>query len=119
MSTKLSIPPHLPDCLHDKPLVQSNESYRAFEKDTFSYLEKIKVQKGYPKEQMSLVIMDTFKRQDSDEMRKFCAKNSCEIVIIPHNLTHRFEPLDISVNKATKSFISDKCNSWLVNEVPK
>ena len=45
-----------------------------FEKDIFPYLKKIKVQKGYPKEQMSLVIMDTFKGQDSDEMRKFCAK---------------------------------------------
>ena len=39
---------------------------------------------------MSLLIMDTFKGQDNDEMRKFCAKNSCEIVIIPHNLTNRF-----------------------------
>ena len=32
-----------------------------FEKAIFPYLEKIKVQKRYPKEQMSLVIMDTFK----------------------------------------------------------
>ena len=52
-------------------------------------------------------------------MRKFCAKNSCEIVIIPHNLTNKFQPLDISVKKAGKSFISDKYNSWLANEVSK
>ena len=45
-----------------------------FEKDIFPYLKKIKVQKGYPKEQMSLVIMDTFKGQGSNEMRKFCVK---------------------------------------------
>ena len=66
-----------------------------------------------------LVIMDTFKGPDNDEMRKFCAKNSCEIVIIPHNLTNKFKPLDISVKKAGKSFISDKYNSWLANEVSK
>ena len=60
---------------------------------------------------MSLVMMDTFKRQDNDEIRKFCAKNSCEIVIIPHNLTNKFQPLDINVNKAAKSFVSHKYNS--------
>ena len=48
-----------------------------FEKVIFPYLEKIKVQKGYSREQMSFVIMDTFKGQDNDKMRKFCAKNSC------------------------------------------
>ena len=68
---------------------------------------------------MSLVMMDTFKRQDNDEIRKFCAKNSCEIVIIPHNLTNKFQPLDINVNKAAKSFVSHKYNSQLANEVSK
>ena len=68
---------------------------------------------------MSLVMMDTFKRQDNDEIRKFCAKNSCEIVIIPHNLTNKFQPLDINVNKTAKSFVSHKYNSQLANEVSK
>ena len=90
-----------------------------FEKVIFSYLEQIKVQKGYTKEQMLLVIMDTFKGQDNNKMRKFYTKNSCEIFIIPHNLTSKFQPLDISVNKVIKSFISDNYNSWLVNEVSK
>ena len=52
------------------------------------------MQNGYPKEQMSLIIMDTFKEQDNDEMRKSCAKNLREIVIIPHNLTKKLQPLD-------------------------
>ena len=52
-------------------------------------------------------------------MRKFCAKTSCEIVIIPQNLTNKFQPLDISVNKAAKSFISDKYNFWLANKMSK
>ena len=52
-------------------------------------------------------------------MGKFCAKSSFEIVIISHNLTNKFQSLDISANKAAKSFISDKCNAWLANEVSK
>ena len=54
-----------------------------FEKVISPYFVKLKVEKGYPKEQMSLVIMDTFKRQDNDKMKNFCAKNSCKFVIIP------------------------------------
>ena len=68
---------------------------------------------------MSLVIMDTFKRQDKDKIRTFCIKKSCEIVIIPHNLMNKFQPSDISVSKAAKSFASNKYNSWIVNEVLK
>ena len=77
------------------------------------------MRKCYPKEQMSLVILDTFKGQSNDEMRKFCSENFCEIVIVPHKLTNKFQLLYISFNKATKSFISDKYNSWLANEGPK
>ena len=38
-----------------------------FEKVIFPFLDQIKERMGYPKEQMSLVIMDTFKGQDNDE----------------------------------------------------
>ena len=68
---------------------------------------------------MSPVITDTFKGQENDEMRKFCAKSSCEIVIISHNLTNKLQPLDLSVNKVANSFISNKYNPWLANEVSK
>ena len=52
-------------------------------------------------------------------MRKCRAKNFCEIVILPHNLTNKFRSLHVSVTKTAKSFISGKYNSWLSNEVPK
>ena len=38
-----------------------------FGKVIFPFLDQIKERMGYPKEQMSLVIMDTFKGQDNDE----------------------------------------------------
>ena len=68
---------------------------------------------------MSLVIMYTFKGQHNTEMRTFCTKNSCEIVIVRNNLPNNFQSLDIHVNKAAKSFVSVKYNSWLANEVLK
>ena len=90
-----------------------------FEKVIFPFLDQIKERMGYPKEQMSLVIMDTFKGQDNDELRKLCMSNNCEVAIVPHNLTNKFQPLDLRVNKAAKAFISEKCNTWMTNEILK
>ena len=40
--------------------------------------------------------MDTFKGQDNDEMKALCKENGCELVIAPHNLTNKLQPLDKS-----------------------
>ena len=61
----------------------------------------------FPKDQMLLVIMDTFKGQGNDDLRELCGNNNCEIVIIPHNLTNKFYPLDLSI-RTTKEFIFEK-----------
>ena len=45
------------------------------------------------------------------------SKVFCQVVIVPHNLTNRFQPLDITVNKPGKSFISNKCNEWFSMQV--
>ena len=39
------------------------------------------------------------------------------VVIVPHNLTNKFQPLDLSVNKAAKSFIQNKYNDWFADQV--
>ena len=63
--------------------------------------------------------MDTFKGQDNEEMKRLCAKNNCELVIVPHNLTNKFQPLDISINQSAKKFISNKFNAWYADRVSK
>ena len=68
---------------------------------------------------MSLIIMNTFKRQDNNEVAKLCRKNNCVLIIVPHNLTNKFQPLDITVNKPAKSFIKDKYNMWYSEQVAK
>ena len=64
-----------------------------------------------------LRLMDTFKGQDNDTLTELCFENNCEIVIVPHNLTNIFQPLDISVNKAAKGFTQNQYNNWFSNEV--
>ena len=59
--------------------------------------------------------MDTFKGQDNDVI--LCERHMCQVAIVPHNLTNKFQPLDITVKKPIKSFISNKYNEWFSKQV--
>ena len=63
--------------------------------------------------------MDTFKGQDNAALKELCLDNNCAVVILLHNLTNKFQPLDISVNKAAKAFIQTQYNEWFAGEVAK
>ena len=66
-------------------------------------LRKSEEEKGYPDEQGSLMIMDTFKGQDNNVLKTLCEEYHCVVVLVPNNLTNKFQPLDISVNKPATS----------------
>ena len=95
----------------------TEKSIELFEKVIFPYLKQAEASLKYPKEQMSLIIMDNFKRQDNDVILDLCGKHICQIVIVPHNLTNKFQPLNITINKPAKSFISNKHNEWFSKQV--
>ena len=61
--------------------------------------------------------MDTFKGQDNDVILDLCEKRMCQVVVVPRNLTNKFQPLDITVNKPTKSFMSSKYDGWFSKQV--
>ena len=42
-----------------------------------------------------------------------------KLVIVPHNLTNKFQSLDMSVNQAAKRFISNTFNRWYVERASK
>ena len=97
----------------------TQKSLRFFKKTVFPHFKNVQKAKGYPDEQMSLTIMDNFKGQDNDKIAKLCRKNNCALIILPHNLTNKFHPLDITVNKPVKSFINDKYNMCYTEQVAK
>ena len=97
----------------------TEKSVELFQKVVFPYLKNVKLSKKYPKEQMSLIIMDKFKGQDNNIVLNLCKKHFCQVVIVPHYLTNKFQPLDVTVNKPAKSFISNKYNEWSAEQVAK
>ena len=62
------------------PISQNLWSY--FMDIAFPCLEKAKEEKCIPKEQYSLVIMDTFSGHDNYILKKLCDENFCEVVIV-------------------------------------
>ena len=83
----------------------TEKSVEFFKEIIFPYLEDTKRSESYPLEQHDFIIIDTFKGQDNDTLKKLC-----DVMIVPHNLTNKFQPLDLSVNKAVKLFIQKKYN---------
>ena len=50
--------------------------------------------------------MDAFKGQDNEKIKSLCLKiNSCELVIVPHNLMNNFQTLGITINQEAKKFV--------------
>ena len=79
-------------------------------------MEDTKRSKSYPLEQHALIIVDNFKGQDNDILKKLCTENNCDIMIVLHNLTNKFQYWML-VNKKEKSFIQNKYNDLFADQV--
>ena len=55
----------------------------------------VKRENGYIEEQYALIIMDTSKGQDNNRLRELYSESYYEVVVVPHNLTNKFQPLYI------------------------
>ena len=58
------------------------------------------------------------KRLDNDYLRKLWTKNNCEIVVILHSFTNKFQPLDLSIKKAARqTFLKSTTLGWHLDDV--
>ena len=67
----------------------------------------------------SLLIFDVFKSQTTRAVKKLLEDNHFLLQNVPNNYTNLFQLLDISVNKGTKSFLSNKYQDWCASQVSK
>ena len=68
----------------------TEKAIRFLKKAVFPNFKNVRQTKGYANEQMSIVIMDTSKGQDNEDVAKLCPENNCVFIIVPHNLTNKF-----------------------------
>ena len=65
-----------------------------------------------PDTHRALIIWDVFKGQMTDKVKNELAWLSIELVPVPANMTHFFQPLDLTVNRAAKNFIKKEFVSY-------
>ena len=65
------------------------------------YIENIKIELQVPNDQKCL-IWDTFKGQGTSRVQERFAELGVAVVIVPNNMTHLLQPLDVTTNCIVK-----------------
>ena len=65
----------------------------------------------------AVVIIDNFKGQVTREVFQILEKHNIHTCLLPPNTTDRLQPMDVSVNKAAKSFLRKKFDNWYASQI--
>ena len=65
-----------------------------------------------PSDQKALLIFDVFRGQTTKKVTDLIEENDCVKVFVPANLTHEFQPLDLTVNGVAKEFLNKKFSDY-------
>ena len=94
-------------------LLSQNPSHRSNEQETLKliegaihpYVQKKRAELKLPESQKVLLIWDVFKGQMTASVKEKLSSLNIELVAVPANVTHFFQPLDLTVNGSAKKFI--------------
>ena len=107
--------------------VSQNEKHYSNEAETLSLIDKVikpfverkKKELKLPLTQKALLIWDVFRGQKTEKVLSKLASLNIVVVSVPANMTHFFQPLDLTVNGEAKRFMKDKFTTWYSEEVQK
>ena len=69
------------------------------------YVVKTRAELKLAEDQKALLIWDVFRGQMTAEVKKRLCLLNIECVYVPANMTHFFQPLDLTVNGSAKQFM--------------
>ena len=87
-------------CIFQNPKHWSNEeeTMKLIDKIIIPYIVKKRSELNLPATQKALVIWDVFKGQVTEKVLEKLKSVDCEFVAVPANMTHFFQPLNLTVN---------------------
>ena len=93
--------------------ISHNEKHWSNEEETIKlidtiivpYIVKQRSELNLPTTQKALVIWDVFKGQVTQTVLDKLKSLDCEFVAVPANMTHFFQPLDLTINRSAKQFM--------------
>ena len=103
---------------------EPNESHYSNEKESLKFLEEIilaYVQAEREKlgivDQKALLIFDVFRGRTTDKVLNALEDNDILATKVPPNMTHLFQPLDLTVNEMAKGFTKNKFSEWFSRQI--
>ena len=81
------------------------------------YVSGVRGRLGLGDDQAALAIFDHFKGQLTPIIMELLESHNIQSVLAPPGCTDRVQPLDVSVNRAAKAFLSAKFQNWYANEM--
>ena len=100
-----------------KHYFNEHETLTLIDKVIVPYVERKRKELKLALTQKALLIWDVFKVQKTANVSKKLALLNITIVSVPANMTHFFQPLDLTVNAVAKRFMKDKFTALYSNEV--
>ena len=81
------------------------------------YVNKVRDDLGLSCQHSALAIFDHFRGQLTPKVTECLEEHNIHSVLVPSCCTDRLQPLDLSVNKAAKSFLRSEFQSWYAEEL--
>lgn len=105
--------------------VTQNPKHWSNELETITLIDKIvnpyvvakRSELKLPATQKALMIWDVFKGQMTDKVKDKLKELNIELVSVPANMTHFFQPLDLTVNGSAKKFMQNQFSKFYCNAV--
>ena len=92
------------------------ESLKFLKEIILSYVKIERERLGF-ETQPALLIYDLFRGQTTDKFLDVLKDNNILSTKIPPNMTHVFQPLDLTVNKFVKDFMKEKFSTWFSRQI--
>ena len=104
-----------------------NEKHWSNEKETLNfiqdilcpYIKDVKERLGLDVSQKSLLLWDAFKAQSTNSVIEKLDELNIECVMVPKNMTHLLQPLDLTTNGAMKKMESRAFSEYFTNCITK
>lgn len=93
------------------------ETLRLIDNVLLPRIQEIKERLNLPDDQKSLLIWDAFKGQNTDAVMARLAELNILTVLVPKNLTHLLQPLDITTNGSIKKFERKAFSEYLTKAI--
>ena len=100
--------------------VSQNEKHWSNETETVNFIEQVinpyvtdkRKELGLPADQKALLTWDVFRGQATDHVAQIFDSLNIKVVKVPANMTHFFQPHDLTVNGSAKNFMRKKFVTW-------